>query len=126
LTNDLKAEKEVEILKSNIFKRPIDVSIIHKEVFKVTERALVFKPMYKITATHIKTQKRVNFLIDGVNGKISSKQKEEITFLTKEGIGELGSKIFTGLKKQSDKAYNFVKKTGKLLIKKDDSSTKTK
>ena len=127
LTNDLKAEKEVEILKSKIFKRPTDVSIIHKELFKVTERALVFKPMYKITVTHIKTQKKVTFLIDGVNGKISSGQKEKLTLATKEGIHELGSKMVYILKNQSEKVYNFVKKTGKqLTAKKDDSSTKTK
>ncbi|MEJ2280565.1 MAG: hypothetical protein P8X97_01385 [Candidatus Bathyarchaeota archaeon] len=112
LTNDLIAEKEVEILKSKIFKRPTDVSIIHKELFSVTERALVFKPMYKVTATHIKKQKKVTFQIDGVNGKISSDQNEKLTLATKEGLSEIGSKIFSILKNQSKKVYNFVKKTG--------------
>lgn len=127
LTNDLRAEKEVEILKSKILKRPTDASIIHKELFNVNERALVFKPMYKITATHINTQKKATFLIDGVNGKISLDHKEKLTSLTKEGIKELGSKIFSGLKKQSKKAYDFVKETGKQLIaKKNESTTKTK
>ena len=75
LTKNLKAEKEVEILKSKIFKRPNQTSKIHNELFKVTERALVFKPMYKVTATHTKTQKKVTFQIDGVNGKIVSDRK---------------------------------------------------
>ena len=112
LTNDLIAEKEVEILKSKIFKRPTDVSIIHKELFSITERALVFKPMYKVTATHIKKQKKITFQIDGVNGKISSDQNEKLTLATKEGLSEIGSKIFSILKNQSKKVYNFVKKTG--------------
>ena len=55
-----------------------------------------------------------------------SDQKEKLPLASKEGIEELGSKIFSGLKKQSEKAYNFVKKTGKqLTARKDGSSTKT-
>lgn len=127
LTNDLRAEKEVEILKSKIFKRPKDISRIHNELFKVTERALVFKPMYKITATHIKTQKKVTFKIDGVNGKISSDNKEKLMLTTKEEIKEVGSKMFSILKAQSEKVYNFIRKTGKqLTAKKESSSTKNK
>ena len=51
-------EKEVDILKEKIFERPSDVLKIYSEIFKVTERALIFKPMYKVRASHTKTQKK--------------------------------------------------------------------
>lgn len=123
LTEDLNAEKEVEILKSKIFKRPTDFSIIHRERFNVLERALVFKPMYRVTATHIKTQKKVTFVIDGVNGKISSDNKKKSFGLTTEGFKEVGSNIFCTLKNQTEKVYSLVKKTGKRLSSKNGNGS---
>ena len=118
LTEDLNVEKEVEILRSKIFKRPTDFSVIHRERFNVSERALVFKPMYKVTATQIKTQKKVIFLIDGVNGKISSDSEKKSIGITTEGFKEVGSNIFSTLKTQTEKVYSFFKKTGEGLFKK--------
>lgn len=115
LTKDLKAEKEVEILKSKIFKRPNAILKIHNELFKVTERALVFKPMYKVIATHNKTQKKVTFQIDGVNGKIVSNQKEKLNLPTKEDIKEIGLTLYFTLKSKAKKIYNSLKKTGKWI-----------
>jgi len=111
LTKDLKAEKEVEILKSKIFKRPNQTSKIHNELFKVTERALVFKPMYKVITTHTKTQKKATFQIDGVNGKITSDRKEKLNLPTKQGLKEIGSKLYSKSKNKAEKFYNFLKKT---------------
>lgn len=124
LTEGLNAEKEVEILKSKIFKRPTDFSIIHKEWFNVSERALVFKPMYRVTATHTKTQKKVTFVIDGVNGKISSENTKKTSGLTTEGFKEIGSNIFSTVKNKTEKVYSLIMKTGKGLFtkKRNDSS----
>lgn len=112
LTKDLKAKKEIELLKSKIFQRPNHTSKIHNEELKITERALVFKPMYKITTTHTKTQKKVTFQIDGVNGKIVSKQKEKINLQTKN-LKELGSKIIYSLKNKTQQLINYLKKSEK-------------
>ena len=71
---DLTDDKEVKILRSKIFKHPTDVLKIYDEAFKVTERAIIFKPMYKVCVSHIKTKKKATFLIDGSNGKIQSNQ----------------------------------------------------
>lgn len=113
LLHDLKAEKEVEILKSIIFKRPQETKKIHHELFSVTERALVFKPMYKITATHTKTKKEVSFQIDGVNGKIVSTKSEKIHLQMKNDIKEIGLKIYIASKNNTKKLYTFLKKTMK-------------
>jgi hypothetical protein len=75
---DLTDEKEVEILRSKIFKHPTDVLKIHDESFKVTERAIIFKPMYKVCVSHIKTKKKATFLIDGSNGKIQLNQTKKL------------------------------------------------
>ena len=115
LLKDLKAEKEVEILKSMIFKRPQQTKKIHHELFSVTERALVFKPMYKITATHSKTKKEVTFQIDGVNGKIVSITNKKIHLQMKSDLKEIGSKIYLSSKNNTKKLYTFLKKTEKRL-----------
>ena len=108
LTKDLKAKKEVQILKTKIFQRPENVSKIHNETLTVTERALVFKPMYKITATHTKTQKKVTFKIDGVNGKIVVEGKGKINLQGKKDLKEIGLKIHSTTKAKIQKFINFL------------------
>jgi hypothetical protein len=103
------SEKEVEILRSKIFKRPLDVLELHDEIFRVTERALIFKPMYKVIVSHTKTQKKATFLIDGGNGKITFNQKEKLKPPTKV-LKETGLELYTILKKYAKKSYNFLKK----------------
>ena len=127
LNEDLNVAKEVEILKNKIFNRPPDFSIIHKERFNVSERALVFKPMYRVTATHTQTQKKVTFVIDGVNGKISSENKEKTSGGPTEGFKEIGLNIGSTIKNQTQKVYSLIKKTGKRLSSKNgnDSSKDT-
>ena len=108
LTKDLKAKKEVLILKTKIFQRPENVSKIHNETLTVTERALVFKPMYKITATHTKTQKKVTFKIDGVNGKIVVEGKGKMNLQGKKDLKEIGLKIYSTTKAKIQKFINFL------------------
>jgi len=119
LNEDLNAAKEVKILKNQIFNRPTDFSIIHKERFNVSERALVFKPMYRVTATHNKTQKKVTFVIDGVNGKIFSENKEKTSGVPTEGFKKIGLNIVSSIKNQTQKVYSLIKKSGKRLSSKN-------
>jgi hypothetical protein len=66
---EVPAEKEVEILKSRIVQRPPDAAQVHKELFMVSERAVIFKPMYKITFQNIKTEEEATVIIDAVTGQ---------------------------------------------------------
>ena len=84
---------------------------VHDELFNVTERALIFKPMYKVTASNIETQKKAIFLIDGINGEIISNRKERLNLPTKEAFKEIGSKLYILSKNKAEKIYNFLKKT---------------
>jgi hypothetical protein len=107
------AEKEVDILKGKIFKRPSDTLKIYSEIFKVTERALIFKPMYKVRTSHTKTQKKVTFLIDGGNGKITLNQKEEPNTSIKVPK-DIVSEVYTMSKDKAQKIYDILKKNLKI------------
>lgn len=66
---NLSEEKEVELLKSLLVQRPSDILSIHKELFTIFDRALIFKPMYRITFVNIKTKKEAILQIDAITGK---------------------------------------------------------
>lgn len=102
---DLTDGKEVEILRSKIFKRPTDVQKIYNEAFKVTERAIIFKPMYKVCVSNIKTKKKVTFLIDGSNGKIKSNQIRKLKLSTK-ALKEIAAEAYMLLKKETENINN--------------------
>ena len=68
-------EKETEILRSSIVQRPPDIAYIHEELFMVSERAVIYKPMYKITFQNIKTGEGATIIVDAVTGQT---QKESM------------------------------------------------
>ena len=102
---DLTGGKEVEILRSKIFKHPTDVLKIYDESFKVTERAIIFKPMYKVCVSHLKTEKKASFLIDGSNGKIKSSQISNMKPSTKV-LKDFAAEAYAMLKIRTEKIVN--------------------
>jgi hypothetical protein len=108
-------EKEVELLKSKIFKRPSDILKIYDEAFKVTERAIVFKPMYKVSVSHIITKKKGTFFVDGSNGKIKLNQIRKLPPSTKD-IKKMPAETYALLKKETEKINTVLKKIGKKAI----------
>ena len=66
---EIPAEKEIVILRSRIAQRPKDITQVHKELFTVSERAVIYKPMYKITFQNTKTGKEATAIIDAVTGQ---------------------------------------------------------
>ncbi len=95
-TSTLITEKEVDILKSRIVKRPTDILCIHNELFKVFERAIIYKPMYEITVRNFKTEKETTLTIDAITGKTAKglpqtptlKKKEKATTPKKESTSK--------------------------------------
>jgi hypothetical protein len=95
-TTTLTAEKEVDILKSRIVKRPTEIFCIHYELFKVSERAIIYKPMYEITVRDFKTEKETTLTIDAITGKTATglpqtptpKKKENSTTPKKESTSK--------------------------------------
>lgn len=85
-------QKEVELLKSLLVQRPSDILCIHKELFTIFDRALVYKPMYKIIFKNIKTKKETTLLIDAITGKTKIGVKQ-VSIPEKETVRE--AKNFT-------------------------------
>jgi hypothetical protein len=81
-------EKEVEILKSRLLQRPSDILSIHEELFSVFERALIYKPMYKVTVKNIKTKKEARIVIDAITGKTKVGLKQATVPTEKELVKE--------------------------------------
>ena len=70
--DEMSTPKEVNILKSRIAQRPSEILLIHNELFKVSERAVIFKPMYSVIVQNFKTKKEITMTVDGVTGKTAS------------------------------------------------------
>jgi len=61
--------KEIEILRSRIVKRPPDVERVVQEQFQVSERSVIHKPVYKLTFKNVRTDEVKTVKIDGVTGR---------------------------------------------------------
>jgi hypothetical protein len=60
----------IAMAKSRIIKRPSDVDTVDNEIFNVTEYALIYNPLYKITFRNVKTKEEKTVSIDGVSAEI--------------------------------------------------------
>ena len=60
----------IAMAKSKIIKRPSDVDTVDNEMFNVTEYALIYNPIYKITFSNVKTKEEKTVSIDGVSAEI--------------------------------------------------------
>lgn len=82
----MSGRKEVEILKSRIVRRPTEILTVYHEMFEVSERVLVYKPMYKVKVQNTKTQKTITLIIDAITGKTSSVSKPKAAPKKKKAI----------------------------------------
>lgn len=71
--NTMAIGKEIEILRSRIVCKPENILCVHDELFKVSDRALIYKPMYKVTVKNLKTKKEIAIIIDAITGKTKEK-----------------------------------------------------
>ncbi len=107
--NNMAAEKEVEILKSKLVRRPSKILSIHKELFNVSERAVIYKPMYKVTVKNFKTKKETAMIIDAITGKTTSDIQQTLAPRNKEPAKE-PTKHSSYTKTTVDKVASLVKK----------------
>jgi len=64
--------KEIEMVKAGIVNRPPDAENIEKELFQISEHAVIYSPVYEITFRNAKTSDERIIKIDGVTAKIFS------------------------------------------------------
>jgi hypothetical protein len=67
---DFDPRKEVEILKSKIVKRPREIKRIVNELFEVSDRAVIYIPVYKIRFQNVKTGEQKTVKFNGVTAQL--------------------------------------------------------
>ena len=66
------SQKEINLVKSRIVKRPSEIGRIEDELFQVSEHAVIYSPIYEITFRNSRTNEDKLVKIDGVTAKIIS------------------------------------------------------
>ena len=62
------------MVKSRIVNRPQDIDEIEKELFNISEHAVIYSPLYEITFRNVRTGEEKVIKIDGVSAKILSEK----------------------------------------------------
>ncbi|MGD8544515.1 MAG: hypothetical protein PVG48_05295, partial [Candidatus Bathyarchaeota archaeon] len=62
-------DADVGIVRSKIVKRPDDIKRVIHELFEVTERAVIYTPIYKVLFQNIKTGEVKAIEFDGITSK---------------------------------------------------------
>ena len=60
---------QIDFLKSKIAVRPSELNAIIRENFEITDRTIVYSPMYQLTFKKLKAQIEVAILINGITGE---------------------------------------------------------
>ena len=66
----ISTQEVIELAKSRLIRRPADMGSINNELFQVTEHAIIYSPVYKITFRNIKTKEEKSVSIDGITAEI--------------------------------------------------------
>jgi len=66
---EIASDADVGILRSKIVKRPTDIKRVILELFEVTERAVIYTPIYKVLFQNVKTGEMKAVEFDGVTSK---------------------------------------------------------
>jgi hypothetical protein len=69
--------EEIDVLRSRIVRRPADVAEVIKETFEISDRAIVYKPVYELVFYNAKNGKKTIVSMDGVTGETISLGKIE-------------------------------------------------
>jgi len=69
---DILPNEEVNIVRSRIVKRPQEIKRIVHELFEVTDRAVIYTPIYRVRFQNLKTGEMKTVKFDGVTAKLLS------------------------------------------------------
>ncbi len=65
-------DEEVDIIRNKIVKRPMEIKRIVHELFEVTDRAIIYTPIYKVKFQNVKTGEMKTVKFDGVTARLLS------------------------------------------------------
>jgi hypothetical protein len=63
-------QEVIDMAKSKLIRRPVDVGAINNELFQITEHAMIYSPVYKITFKNMKNKEEKTVSIDGITAEI--------------------------------------------------------
>lgn len=63
-------DQEIEIIRSKIVKRPLEIKRIIHELFEVSDRAIIYTPIYRVRFQNLKTGEMKTVKFDGVTAKL--------------------------------------------------------
>ncbi|MCW4016795.1 MAG: hypothetical protein NWF06_10530 [Candidatus Bathyarchaeota archaeon] len=70
--DEVSSQREIDLVKARIVKRPSGVVKVKDELFHVLEQAVIYSPIYEITFRNVRTGEEKLVKIDGVTAKIIS------------------------------------------------------
>jgi len=69
---DILPNEEIDIVRSKIVRRPLEIKRVVKELFEVTDRAVIYAPIYKVKFQNNKTGELKTVKFDGVTARLLS------------------------------------------------------
>ncbi|MFQ6064034.1 MAG: hypothetical protein ACE5L6_01025 [Candidatus Bathyarchaeia archaeon] len=69
---EIPADMEVGVIRSRIVKRPSDIGRVVKELFEVSERAVIYTPIYEVSFQNARTGEVKVLKIDGITARVIS------------------------------------------------------
>jgi len=69
---DIPPNEEINIIRSRIVKRPPEIKRIIHELFEVSDRAVIYTPIYRVKFQNLKTGEMKTVKFDGVSAKLLS------------------------------------------------------
>lgn len=67
---EVPADMEVGVIRSKIVRRPLDIERVVEELFEVSERAIIYTPIYEVKFQNTKTGEVKTLKIDGITAKV--------------------------------------------------------
>lgn len=80
---EITQDTDLKIIRSKIFKRPKDVSRVVKELFEVSERAVIYTPRFTVLYRNLRTGEEKTAEFDGVTAERIHDTKGSYQFLAK-------------------------------------------
>lgn len=69
---DVSPNQEIDIMRSKIVRRPPEIKRVVKELFEVTDRAVIYTPIYRVKFQNTKTGEVKTVKFDGVTARLLS------------------------------------------------------
>ena len=68
----IQPDEEINIIRNKIVRRPTEIKRVVKELFEVTDRAVIYAPIYKVKFQNVKTGETKTVKFDGVTARLLS------------------------------------------------------